>query len=429
MTVEGIRKRIALFSQFDQTMEKLENELKEFNTKSQILFREKQESIKLYGHAFNIAWTLYNAIGICQRYEEEIKNSLLYARYVKNKENAEKFDIIINEILPFIETLMQSLKLEDNEASLDQFADEIDKEQLLSDSNYLAKLKKHLSKNGNKILNIVSFYLKHLNKLLINIKNLRANLSDLDLRFLFEHEYKEYLSTEEWSDLETTFIQHTVDRKYHGSDPTPEQLYEMLSEEFSKIEDMSDTFGVIEPYIDDYDKLAHAIIIREFDTLINTPILDLFRHLGRIDIIKQWIEQLENDELCYEPLENGEQDFCYKEKYNDALSKKSFPKILKLFEGRKTKDWVCFYHVLVCYNYIKCLDFNAFNRWLTDLAGKVLISAGYARVIQMEYWAQKAKYVWSLEEALKYNNSKQQKSKYRDYTSLCDQIREILNKG
>lgn len=430
MTIEGIKERLSLFNQYDQMMEKLMKEMNGFLVDSRIVIGEKKEAIKLYGYAFNFAWTLYNSIDICQKYEAEIKNSLFHGRFEENQKYLDDFEIVSRELIPFVENIVtnQCIEFEDYEGE-GLLTGVFDKEKLLSDNKYLVGLKRHLSRNGYKILNIVCFYLRYMAQMLTSIKNFRANMSDIDYRFLFEREFDEYCSTEEWSDLESSFIIRTVNRRYHGVEPTQDQLAELLSEEYDKIEEMSDVFGIIEPYLGYNDKLARVIIKHQFKTDINSPILELFRHLGRIEILKKWIEQLESEVLCYEPLENDEQEFCYKEKYSEDLSKKTFPEILKLFENRKPIDWVCFYHVLVCYNYIDCLDFNAFNRWLTNLAGRELIAPGYARGIKMQYWAQHAKYVWRLEDALKYKNSKQQESKYREYSILCDQILEILKKG
>lgn len=430
MTIEGIKERLSLFNQYDQMMEKLMKEMNEFRVVSRIVIGEKKEAIKLYGYAFNFAWTLYNSIDICQKYEAEIKNSLFHGRYEENQKYLDDFEIASRELIPFVENIVtnQCIEFEDYEGE-GLITGVFDKEKLLSDNKYLACLKRHLSRNGYKILNIVCFYLRYMAQMLTSIKNFRANMSDNDYRFLFEREFDEYCSTEEWSDLESSFIIRTVNRRYHGVEPTQDQLAELLSEEYDKIEEMSDVFGIIEPYLEYNDKLARVIIKHQFKTEINSPILELFRHLGRIKLIVKWQHQLEEERLCYEPLAEEEVEFEYGDKYTKAVSKRTFPKILGLFENRNTKDWVCFYHVLVCYNYIECIDFNAFNRWLTELAGEVLISASYARAIKMEYWAEKAKYVWQLEEALKYKNSKQQEHKYKDYIILCDQIREIIDKG
>ena len=92
-------------------------------------------------------------------------------------------------------------------------------------------------------------------------------------------------------------------------------------------------------------------------------------------------------------------------------------------------DLVCFYHVLVYYNYIACNDFNVFNRWLTQVAGKELIKPNNARKIKLTYWVSEAKKPWTKEGALAETNTTQQETKFRNYTKLCEDIREIINEA
>ena len=431
MTVDGIKERLALFNQYDQAMAKLVDELGYFYRNSKALVRQESEAIKLYGLAFNFAWTLRNSIELCKKYEHEVKNSLLHERFETNKKLSDEFEQSVDEIVPLIEKLSQTLIvcIDDNQKVEVITADDRDAEKLLSDNEYLSELSKDLAANGNKILNIVCFYLRHISKQLINIKTVRANLTDNDYRFLFEREFKEYISTDEWSNLKYGFIDWTVKNKYHGIEPTKEQLYELRSVEIEKIVDMSDNFGAITPYLDDFPQLSRHIINRDFETKINTPILDLFLHIGRKLIIEQWQEQLEEEELCYVPEDDGEAEVIYSERYSEAVCKRTMPEILALYEERDAMDWVCFYHVLVYFNYIGCDDFNAFNRWLAQITGKVIISPGNARKIKMSYWAKEAKKLWSKEGALAETNTAQQETKYRNYTILCDEIRDIIRQG
>lgn len=429
MTVDSIKERITLFEQFDQTMKKLLEELENFYKESRIFIRNESESIKLYGLAFYFAWTLRNSIEVCQKYEDAIKNSLLHDRFERNKKLSDQFEESVDLIVPHIKKIIDTVcvTIDDNERVEISFEDE-DSEKLLSDNEYLSELSKDLAKNGNKILNIVCFYLRHISKLLINIKTVRANMTENDYRFLFEREFKHYLSTDEWNDVQNTFIERTIMRKYHGKEPTKEQLNELLASEIEKIEEMSDSFGIIEPYLDDYPQLSRIIVQREFEAEINSPVLELFLHLGHKRIIEKWQEQLEEEELCYVP-EEGETEVTYSEKFTEAICKRAMPGILKLFEDRDAVDWVCFYHVLVRFNYMACDDFNAFNRWLTQVAGKELITTGNARKIKMSYWAQQAKSQWSIQAATTHTDTAQQETKYRNYMHLCSEIREIINEA
>lgn len=431
MTVDGIKERLALFNHYDQAMAKMIEELDVFYMNSKTLVRLESDAIKFYGLAFNFAWTLRNSIELCQKYEHEVKNSLLHERFDINKKLSDDFEHSVNEIVPQLENLSQTLSvsIDDNQKVEVIIADDSDAEKLLSDNEYLSELSKDLAANGNKILNIVCFYLRHISKQLINIKTVRANLTDNDYRFLFEREFKEFISTDEWSDLKYGFIDRTIKNKYHGIEPTKEQLYDLRNSEIERIADMSENFGAIDPYLDDYPKLSRHIINRNFNTQINTPVLDLFLHIGRKMIIEQWQEQLEEEELCYEPEDDGEAEVTYSERYSEAICKRTMPKILALYEKREAIEWVCFYHVLVYFNYIGCDDFNAFNRWLTQVTGKEIISAGNARKIKMSYWAKEAKKLWTKEGALSETDTVRQETKYRNYTMLCDEIRDIIRQG
>ena len=429
MTVDSIKERIALFERFDQTMDKLLEELHSFHKESKIVVRQESESIKLYGLAFNFAWTLRNSIEVCQKYEASIKNSLLHERFQHNKDLSDQFEYAVDDIVPYIENIIDTfcVTIDDNDRT-EVLSGVEDSEKLLSDNAYLSQLSRDLSKNGNKILNIVCFYLRHIAKLLINTKTVRANMTENDYRFLFEREFREYLTTDEWNDVQNTFIDRTIIKRYHGEEPSPEQLYELLASEIEKIEELSDSFGIIEPYLDDYSKLSRIIIQREFKNEINSPVLELFFHLGRKMIIEKWQQQLEEESLCYVP-EEEDTEVTYSERFTETICKRTMPGILKLFEERDAMDLVCFYHVLVYYNYIACNDFNVFNRWLTQVAGKELIKPNNARKIKMTYWVSEAKKPWTKEGALAEINTTQQETKFRIYTKLCEDIREIINEA
>ncbi len=425
MTEDSIKARIALFDQFDQTMKKLIEEIEGFGNESRELIKKESPSVGLYGLAFHLAWKLRYSIEICQKYEDSIRNSLLDDCYEKNKELSDRFEELVSRFVPYIERIIDTVCISINDNDRVEISIEKDSEKLLSDNEYLSNLSKELAKNGSKILNIVCFYLRYISTLLIDIKTARAEMDDNACRFLFEREYKEYLQTEAWNDLKDSFIDSTIKYKYNEVEPTVDQLRSLLAAEIEKMEDMSETFGIIEPYLDNPVKLSRCIIRKNIPNIINSPVLELFHRLGRKKLIEEWINQLEEEELCYE-LEETVSDVVYCEKYSEAICHRTMPAILKLYEGRDAKDWVCFYHVLVFYGFLACDDFNAFNRWLTKVAGKEIISTNNARKIKMSYWVESAKKKWNKDAALAETNSLQQEKKYYDYTSLCDSIHKTI---
>ena len=46
-----------------------------------------------------------------------------------------------------------------------------------------------------------------------------------------------------------------------------------------------------------------------------------------------------------------------------------------------------------------------------------------------EIWAKEAKKKWTKEGALTETNTAQQETKFRNYTLLCDEIRDIIKQG
>lgn len=430
MTIDGIKERLSLFNQYDHAMKKLVGELEAFRKESKEVVRDNSDPIRLYGLAFNLAWTLRNSIELCQKYDNELRNSLLYARHEMNESISDLVEESKDYIVPFLENLIGKWPVSISNYTVNDFVNvvkEEDTEVLLADNKYLSDLSKDLATNGNRILHIVCYYLKYISRQFISIKTVRTNMTENDYRFLFEHELNDYLTTDKWEELKNGYIDWNIKYAFHGYEPTKEQLAELLYSELAKIEQIPEFFSEIKLYLGNWSKLARIIILRQFDNKINTPLLDLFQRIGYKLVIEEWMEQLEQEELCYVPEEIDENEIEYSEKFSEAVSARVIPKILNLYEGRDAMDWVCFFHVLVFYSYVSCNDFNAFNRWLTNVTGKVLISKSNARKIKMSYWAKKAKVQWTKEGALSVTNSSQQITKFRDYSQLCDEIREIIN--
>lgn len=432
MTVDGIRERLSLFNQYDHAMQKLVGELEAFQDESKLVVKENSDPIRLYGLAFNLAWTLRNSIELCQKYDDEVRYSLLYERYEMNKSLSDLMEECKDRIVPFLENLIGRWPVSINEYTVYDIVNEVkgeDADTLLADNKYLSELSKDLASNGNKILHIVCYYLRHISRQLINIKTVRANMTENDYRFLFERELNDYLSTDKWEELKNGYIDWQIKYAFHGNEPTKEQLAELLYSELDKIEQIPGFFSEIKLYLENWSKLARMIVMREFDNIIKTPLLDLFQRIGYKKVIEEWIDQLEQEELCYIPEDPDESEIEYSEKFSESVSTRVIPQIMNLYQGKDAMDWVCFFHVLVFYSYMSCSDFNAFNRWLTNVTGKVLISTGNARKIKMSYWAKNAKIKWTKEGALNVTNTTQQETKFRHYIQLCNDIRDIINEA
>jgi hypothetical protein len=263
---------------------------------------------------------------------------------------------------------------------------------------------------------------------LTNIKNVRAGMTENDYRFLFENEFNEYLKTEEWAESKDFFI----DDKYKGNNNeelSTEDLYILQENEKNEIAHVNG-MGNIKPYIESYSKLGKKIVEKEFEADINSPVLELFLHMGYYELTKEWLEQMDERNPFAEDIEDEDNgDYTYSEDLNENKCKKMMPEILKLYKGKKAKDWVCFYHVLVFYQNIIFADFYAFNRWLTSITGEEKITYSNARKINMSYWAKNAKIKWTLDAAIKETDTKQQENLFKEYMRLCQSIYDIIREA
>ncbi len=431
MTEESIKSRAVTIQAFDDSIKKLFAEKEYFVNECRETITQKIFKIKIFGLAFNFAWAIRYVIDIAQKYEQVLCNSLLYDRFNENKEYYEKLDELTYDVDTFIKRMSISLDIvvDDN---INIPTDGRPKEEIDSydiDKEYLLSLSSDLKSNGNKILELITFYLRCLLDVLENIKNIRKNRTDNDCRFLYEREYKEFITTERWYNMKDTYIQTITKAKYHGIEPDVNELWNMHGLEFEKITNIAE-FNDIESVFNDNAKLGRYIVEKEIPDTTSNPILNLFAHRGKQDIITEWINLKASEIPCCEPIdEQFESDFEYSEKFNEAKAIRIFPKIQALFNDKKAVDWVCYYHVLVFYTYVSFKDFNNFVVWLNKMANETLISHVNGRAINMTYWAKKAKKKWNIEELLAERNSKQAENQYSIYKKLCDEIRAIINQG
>ena len=427
MTLEGIKNRKKLFKMYDAAMDKQYEELNRFKEESYTIIKENRETIKIYAFAFYLACSLRDNIELCKKYEEEVKNSLLDTRFETNEKLLDKFEERVNVLEQYIKNISPTLDVSiNNNVNVEIDASNEEKEKLIADKQYLLNLSNDLAKNGNKILNIVCFYMRYVVRQLTDIKNVRADMDDIKYRLLFEHEFKEYKSTDDWADLKDYFIDDT----YKGNNKKElsfDDIGTLKEKEKNEIVHIKG-FGNIKPYIENYSMLGKKIVEKEFETDIDSPVLELFLHMGYYELTKKWQEQLEEINPFAEDDDN-ESGFSYSTDLTETKCKKMMPKILKLYEKRNAIDWVCFYHVLVLYQNITFEDFYEFNRWLTTITGEEKIKPNNARKINLSYWAINAKKEWLEREALKETNSKQQENKFKDYKRLCYSIYEIIREA
>lgn len=134
-----------------------------------------------------------------------------------------------------------------------------------------------------------------------------------------------------------------------------------------------------------------------------------------------------DDRPCCESYDDWKSAVKFCKGFTEAACGQAMPELKKAFEGKDACDWVCLFHVLLFYGYIKCSDFNEFCRWLSQKAGREIITAVNARTIKQTYWVKAAGIMWSLPDALKELNTTRQEKKFVCYCKLCNEIKSIID--
>lgn len=433
MSEESIKKNIEIVSDYFEGIKKLYSDFDFFKSESITAIRQKVALVKIYGLSFNLAWSLRYAIDRMMAYKDMLSNTLLYDYWEDNNKTLDDFRYAARELEDFINRVIEPLSIsvtgEDRiEKEMKEGEGDEEIKLLIEDNNYLLNLSQDLASNGPKILHVISFYLQHARKLLVEIRNIRLNRTDSEYTLLFEREFKEFLTTDEWNDLSESFVNTTITMKFRGTDPTKDQLYNMRDDEFTLMTELRKELGQFDAYLSDSGKLARHIINKEIRHNVNNPIMELFGYLGRINLIDRWITALEEELPLMESFEGESPSaaLTFSARLSEKRLKSLLPKIEELFGKRNAIDWICLYHVLVYRNYISCDDFKLFARWLNQAIGRIIISDANIRQIKLSYWAKEAKRMWTIKGLHEWRNTAKADNQYRDFEMLCDNINEII---
>lgn len=430
MTEQSIIERLEIISQYDQSLDKLIEDKAYFVNQCKIALEKESAPVKIYPLAFNFAWTLRYVIGCAQKYLDAIKNSLLDDRYQKNLENKEKIETEFRNLIPLIDDFektagLSPIDVEQLEKS--HYEQLKEKEDIADDHvNYLVELCKDLALNGHQIALLISIYLNRLNRLITDITLVRVGRSEYDKRFLFEREYKDFTLTDEWEETSNAFIESIIKVRFRGVEPKETNLLSLRDDEYNQMMTLKNELGQFEAFLGDNSKLAKTIIEKEIACTKNNAILQLFGHLGIIDLIDEWIDDIRNEGQLVSYDDEDTSPLSYTEKLSEKRMKRLWPKIEALYDNRPAIDWVCLFHVLVFRNYVTCDSFKEYVIWLNKMAGRDVITPVNARQIKMSYWAKDAKREWTLEKLHKWKNSTRIDSRFKEFDELCTQINNVF---
>ena len=429
MCEDRVKKGIYTVNQFFDSMEKLKSEVAYFEEECKNAIIQKYAFFKVYGLSYNLAWTLRGVIYRLDEYGEVLRNTLLYDYFEENRQYIEDVNLLANRLDAFITQSLDPYTvdlIDEDWVGIDMDGEEVSKI-LIEDNEYLENISRNLCTNSDKLYRIILFYIRYIHNQLIEVRNIRLNRTESDYQLLFEREFKEFLTTDNWNDLRESFIDTTISMKYRGEEPTIEQLCMMRDDEFAIMQDLRKDLGSFDAYLTDYSKLARHIVNKEIKHNVNNPVKDLFTCFGRIQLIDKWIDDLKEEAPLMEAFADASPSASIT--FSARLSEKRlitlWPQIEELYKDRKAIDLVCLYHVLVYRNYISCDDFKFFVQWINQHI-RVIIKEQNIRQIKTSYWVKEAKRMWTINGYHAWRNSTKGDTIYKDYEILCDAINEIV---
>ncbi len=430
MTEKSIIERLEIFSQFDQSIDKLIEDKTYFVNQCRIALEKESAPVKIYPLAFNFAWSLRYVIGCTEKYLDAIQNSLLDDRYQKNLKNKDRIEKEFRDLILLIDDFEKTAGLAPAEVEEIEKAhyEQLKENEDISDGhvNYLVELCKDLASNGHQIALLINIYLNRLNRLITDITLVRVGRSDINKRFLFEREYKEFTLTDEWEDTSNSFIESIIRVRFRGLEPKEPDLASLRDDEYNQMMTLKSDLGQFEAFLSDNSKLAKLLIEKEIECTKNNVILQLFGHLGIINLIDEWIDDIRNEGQLVSYGEEDTSPLTYTEKLSEKRMKQLWPKIEEIYENRPAIDWVCLFHVLVFRNYVTCDTFKEYVIWLNEMAGRIVISPVNARQIKMTYWAKAAKREWTLENLHKWKNTTRIDTRFKEFDNLCTEINNVF---
>ena len=436
MTEEGIKERIKIIADFDDNMAKLKEEYSYFTKACKNAIELERAPFKVYGLAYNFALTLRSIYSSMEVYYAEISNSLLCDRNEVNCQYKEAIEDINRKLIPYINNL--EVRIDINEllkTETDYYKALLQESQDLLSGEQMTLFSKDFAEQGYKILPLLIFYLNKIERLITDITTVRANLSADDYAQLYRRELNDFFLSDSWVAYKDSFIEHAVMYKFYGVTPEKKDLIDMYSDTYDKIESLHLELGQLESCLDDESKLGRKLLNKNITSAKAAHILELFQIIGKMQLISNWIKDIENGELCYDPLNDTEEELASElqfQKLDEAKLKQVWPMILEKMNDGKIEEWVCFYHVLVFYTYINHVDFIVFYKWLNSFYRKnsnrkdELINYAYARRIKTSYWAENANKTWVYENIPDKEEKARLKDKFLKYTRLCTELHNII---
>ena len=247
---------------------------------------------------------------------------------------------------------------------------------------------------------------------------------------------EEFYNSELWESLKLRYIINLRKRTFKNKPITRDFIDELIADLYSDLTSHEELGAIWEAFEDNKTELSRAIVKKEYES--DNQIHHMFSILGKIELLMNWKEEIKFEELPYEEAEEETGLIQGVEFINEREEKRfhdAWPEIYPymMTEIDAAYAWCCLHHTLTFYHSIKATTFKCFMRWLNRYAQKDLITEDNIRQVGFHYFIDTVETQWSFNEMGKfYQNGGKQKitpqlrNKYKKYSGICNQLRDII---
>ena len=263
------------------------------------------------------------------------------------------------------------------------------------------------------------------------LANLRLTREDRDYHDLFKAFQNYYYLSDDWRDVQNQYITKLYKIKRIPEHPSISDVENCYYEELCKIYDDDTWKDIYDADNENFSNLTRNIIQKlHYDS--PEEVLPLVKMLGKLNMLTDWMEELKEKKIPYEPIpedEEAEMDngFSFKDIFAQKRFDEALPQIMKYMEGKNAVDWCCLHHVLICRGFIDYCDFADFIRWLNSYVDKEIMKEDNIRKVKSDYFV-KTTETWTIDDYKKEKDTTQSKTRYEKYIRYYDDLESILIK-
>lgn len=421
--------RKTAINSFDSSMDAFFKSSERFSNAIDRINKTHEYKLNIYSLAHNYYHNTCILLENLYYYKPLIANSMLTTRYechqeILNKFSGQLFVYINHQIDIIIDFYNQGCSYDFLRETPVKTAEEIAKFDLTIDTEF--------NDNGFLYFLGIKDNLQQIEEIIRNLTLLNKARTASDFEDIYNRMSDDYFQSDEWEKLKNNYIIKIMQRHPDMTEKTAQELILKLNEELENDEELGEAWVA---YGDNTTELSKAIVRKDYSN--EDAIRKLFYRRGRISLLEDWIEEIHEEALSYEPIEEGESEIKSVKFANEHIEerfKNAWPEIYKYIKEKQDAQyvWCCLHHTLSFYQNIERTSFKIFMRWLNQFAGEQLITEDSIRQYASNYYVKTVTEKWSfekLEDYLVKNNEKlssQAQTKYYKYTSMCDDIWEII---